>query len=374
MPLPFTELAIHRFRGLRDVVLRDLGSVNIFVGTNNSGKTSVLEALSLAANPFDPFGWVQVATRRDLLGSALRAGFFRLRWLFPHGGTSDPQTAYRGHIELSVGGGSLFQSIRADYQDLRSLREAPPSADAGGAPLPPFVIERNGVRLEVEAVHRAPESARRRETFEWWEGERNLVSTPVFASTPVRLVTPYDHLIQPLLAEQYSDARRRGGTDQIIELLSAIDPRIQGLEVLTAPRSIPREADATLYIRDASAGLLPIDAFGDGIRRILLIAFAIASARNGILLVDELETAIHISALGRAFRWMVQACADNNVQLFATTHSLEAIDALLAADDTPAQEDIVGYRLEASGQVVTARRYGEDLLRRLRTERGLEVR
>jgi AAA15 family ATPase/GTPase len=93
-----------------------------------------------------------------------------------------------------------------------------------------------------------------------------------------------------------------------------------------------------------------------------------------MLLIDELETAIHISILGKVFRWMVEACEVNNVQLFATTHSLEAIDALLAADATPAREDIVAYRLEPTGQTVTVRRYGEDLLRRLRIERGVEVR
>ena len=160
----------------------------------------------------------------------------------------------------------------------------------------------------------------------------------------------------------------------MIELLAEIDPRITGLEVLAPPSEAHRGVEPILYIRDAHAGLLPLDAFGDGIRRILVIAFAITFARNGVLLIDELETAIHFSALGRAFHWIVRACASNNVQLFTTTHSLEAIDALLAADDAPKREDIVGYRLDASGQVVTTRRYGEDLLRRLRTERGLEVR
>lgn len=374
MLLPFTEITIRRFRGLRDVVLRDLGRVNILVGPNNSGKTSVLEALSLAANPFDPLGWVQVATRRDPFRFPAGADFLRLRWLFPNEVASDPSSLYRGRIELSVEGGSLFQEIDVDCQDLRSLREATFVSEAAAASLAPRTIERSGVRLEVGARDRSSLGNRIRETFEWWEGERNLISAAAFPSIPLSVVTPYDHWVTPLLAEQYSEVRRRGSTDSIIDVLSAIDPRIAGLEVLASPRIGSREPDARLYIRSANAGLLPIDAFGDGIRRILLVAFAIMLARNGVLLIDELETAIHISALGRAFRWIVQACSTNNVQLFVTTHSLEAIDALLAADDTPAQEDIVGYRLDASGQMMTARRYGEDLLRRLRTERGLEVR
>ena len=130
---------------------------------------------------------------------------------------------------------------------------------------------------------------------------------------------------------------------------------------------------AVLYLRDRSAGLLPVDAFGDGMRRILQMALGVTRARGGVLLIDEIETAIHVSALGHVFRWLVDACASNDVQLFATTHSLEAIDAILAADTTP-EEDIVGYRLEAVDARVIAHRYSEDLLKRLRIERGAEVR
>jgi AAA15 family ATPase/GTPase len=103
------------------------------------------------------------------------------------------------------------------------------------------------------------------------------------------------------------------------------------------------------------------------------MALGVTRARGGVLLIDEVETAIHISALGNVFRWIVEACVANDVQLFATTHSLEAIDAILAADTTP-EEDIVGYRLESTGTRVIAHRYGEDLLKRLRIERGADVR
>jgi hypothetical protein len=373
MTLPFTELGIQRFRGLRDVVLRDLGRVNILVGPNNSGKTSVLEALSIAANPFDQRGWVRVATRRDPF-SAVRAGFFGLRWLFPNRPESEPLVSTREPIELSVDGDASFHHIRAHYQDLRSLRNASIDSASESPMISPLAIERSGVRLEVEAVDSVMPGELRHSTFEWWEDERNLIPTLPLISMLVRVVTPYDHWLLPLLVAQYSDARRRGSTDEIIELLAAVDPRITGLEVLTSPNEGSGQGEPLLYVRDANAGLLPVDAFGDGLRRILQIAFAITSSRNGILLIDELETAIHISALGRAFRWIVRACETNNVQLFATTHSLEAIDALLAADDSPAHEAIVGYRLESTGETVTARRYGEGLLRRLRTERGLEVR
>jgi energy-coupling factor transporter ATP-binding protein EcfA2 len=376
MPLPITDLSVGCFRGLRDVALHDLGSVNILVGPNNSGKTSVLEVLSLAANPLDPLQWMHVAAGRDPFGFALRAGFHRQRWMFPQDSTRDPVSSYDGHIDFTARGSLPFHQVRAAYQDLRSIPPTPTPSSALSDVVPAAsdaVVERMGVRIDIEVTSGPPE-LERHESFTWWEGERfELPPMGPIVSVPLAVVTPHDHLF-PGLPARYSEARRQGRADAIARVLSLIDPRITGLEVLAAPGSTRERAPAFLYVRHGSAGLLPLEAFGDGIRRVLLIATAIVSAHKGMLLIDELETAIHVSALGDAFRWMVDACKENAVQLFVTTHSLEAIDALLVADQTPAQEDIVAYRLDAAGQTVTVRRYGEDLLRRLRMERGAEVR
>ena len=58
------RLTIQRFRGLRDLTLSGLGRVNLLVGPNNSGKTSVLEAIALFCQPLAEeglsdfaFGW-----------------------------------------------------------------------------------------------------------------------------------------------------------------------------------------------------------------------------------------------------------------------------------------------------------------------------
>ena len=42
-----TRLAIENFRGLQQVALEELRRVNLIVGGNDTGKTSVLEALVL---------------------------------------------------------------------------------------------------------------------------------------------------------------------------------------------------------------------------------------------------------------------------------------------------------------------------------------
>ena len=93
----------------------------------------------------------------------------------------------------------------------------------------------------------------------------------------------------------------------------------------------------------------------------------------GILLVDDLESAIHTKALGRLFAWLVDACNQFNVQLIATTHSLETIDAIIEANENQLSS-LVGYRLENLNDATEAKRFSGETLHDLRFEFGQDVR
>lgn len=43
-----SEFEIGRYRGMKDLKLKDLKKVNVLAGPNNCGKTSILEAIILA--------------------------------------------------------------------------------------------------------------------------------------------------------------------------------------------------------------------------------------------------------------------------------------------------------------------------------------
>src|SRR5262245_39000214 len=50
----YEHLSVENFRGLRTLSAGDLGRVNLFVGPNNAGKTSLLEAAWFLQNPGNP--------------------------------------------------------------------------------------------------------------------------------------------------------------------------------------------------------------------------------------------------------------------------------------------------------------------------------
>jgi AAA15 family ATPase/GTPase len=107
---------------------------------------------------------------------------------------------------------------------------------------------------------------------------------------------------------------------------------------------------------------------GDGLRRALHLAMVLAEVEpGGVLLIDEIEVGMHTSVLSRVFDWIVKTCRDSEIQLFATTHSLEAVDAMLEGTE---KENLVLYRIRDQ----RVRRFDGKLLHVSRMELGQEVR
>jgi recombinational DNA repair ATPase RecF len=59
-----SSLHIEGYRGFEDFEMNDLGRINLLVGTNNSGKTSVLEAIYLLSTAGDPASLGQLLWQR----------------------------------------------------------------------------------------------------------------------------------------------------------------------------------------------------------------------------------------------------------------------------------------------------------------------
>jgi AAA15 family ATPase/GTPase len=108
-------------------------------------------------------------------------------------------------------------------------------------------------------------------------------------------------------------------------------------------------------------------------RRALAIVLAAASARDGILLLDEFEAGIHFSVLQKVLPVVFTACKHFDVEVFATTHSLEAIDAVLSIERA-SLDDVAAFRLPSKTTDSVVTRYTGQALFELRYESGMEVR
>lgn len=80
----FNHINIHQFRGFSNFNLENLGRINLIVGMNNAGKTSLLEAVSIYCRALDSMEWFATASRRGIdknIASFITPGFAKIEYL-----------------------------------------------------------------------------------------------------------------------------------------------------------------------------------------------------------------------------------------------------------------------------------------------------
>lgn len=355
---PLESLHIHQFRGIQDLELKDLGQFNLFVGINNSGKTSVLEAISLYCNPLGQTEWFWLIQLRDDQLSALDS----LSWLFP----KDHSTSANNDISISSQGIYSVKSLKSNYTIFEKL------TDPYQKKLEKSIEININILAKKDKINDLQEVSHR---FSFLDSHGGQIISDLEEFKKYRFlcncITPTSHRIDSFSSKLLTEAIKLGLKSHLITLLNIFDQKIKDLVILDSP-SISLLPVYEIYIDHEKLGLTPLSVFGDGVRRLVFIALQLIKLKDGILLIDEIETAIHTEALQDTFKWIVKWCKELNIQVFATTHSLEAVDAILSV--TESDDDLVLYRLEPKDNKTSALRIGRDRLQRLRENLGMEVR
>lgn len=156
---------------------------------------------------------------------------------------------------------------------------------------------------------------------------------------------------------------------RVIDFLKVLEPQLKGLSSVTGPQQI-----SVMYADVGMDRKIPLAFLGGGMSRLLSIILAIATTKNGIVLIDEVDAGIHYSHMTKVWEGIGKAAREFNCQIFATTHSYECLQA---AYDGVAQAVMVPefryIRLERDAQDVVAKTYTHDLLGAA-LSRGWEVR
>jgi hypothetical protein len=133
--------------------------------------------------------------------------------------------------------------------------------------------------------------------------------------------------------------------DTVVEALRIIEPAIERIAFLAEGRRANRSVFLKLSnIEDR----LPLGSLGDGLKRLLALCLNLVPAKGGVLLVDEIDTGLHFSVMADMWRLVIDTAARLNVQVFATTHSLDCVRALAWVRETPLRSapDVSLHRIE----------------------------
>jgi energy-coupling factor transporter ATP-binding protein EcfA2 len=364
------SLHIERFRRLEQ-----LGCVNLLVGKNNSGKTSVLEALAVACQPASPLNWINTAWEREMK-SARTPVLEVLNWMFPH--VAPRQNGYEGSVAFS---GVLSPStgehpelmgpetlrVEAEYREFQevAMGTSEPVEEEPTAEEPTGYAGSMKIRVQRGIVGQPPEPAQEFR-FEF-RGER-FSEDGVPPLLPHQFVSPVSHRTNQQLLTTLDQVLGERRKSDVIELLRRFAGDVDDIEIRS-----PQGRRAVIHLHHEGIGHVPLAVEGDGMRRALAFASAAALAKGGILLLDEVETALHPEVLAGLFRFMVDTCRATRVQLFVTTHSLEAVDAMISSVGEDLA-DLVAYHLPSRGSGQPVYRLGGRSIRSMRSGSGFDLR
>lgn len=333
MSVYLEAVQVNSFRGIHELFIKNLNHINIIAGDNNSGKTSILEALMLFRNPAEFSNVLRVARLRDvapfLNNTTPYESFINL---FPHN---------EAVMEISLAAKCLGDETKICILgqkkmillDQQELRKKPGAATRG---------RMEQMRLfDNDAMETECFSGELRYTLSGQEYS-SLIEFHPFTLTTGREINKSSYLNMVYLSPVDHTRgnvfnrilRNDAYKDICLHILRLFDPEIKDLLMLkndTTGRPVE-------YVKHAALGTMPLSTYGDGIKKVLSLANGIAQAASGILLIDEVETAIHSKYYSDIFRFIVKACKQFDVQAFITTHSIEAIDGLLATQDYDKQD------------------------------------
>ncbi len=139
----------------------------------------------------------------------------------------------------------------------------------------------------------------------------------------------------------YFSSRQISNQNEDAERLGRIDINKNINDVLEVMRSIVPEMVSISAIRIANASMIyvdlgkekkfPISYMGDGIARLLSIVLAIATCKDGIVFIDEIENGLHHSVIKEVWTGIFNASNKFACQIVATTHSHEFLTSACAA-------------------------------------------
>jgi len=359
----FKHFVITNFRCFAGLHLQQLERVNLIAGKNNTGKTALLEAIHIHNNPANWQLPIEINKERGILNPS-KALEEVCGWLF-YGGN------YTGGLSLgSQDDKGISRTLKMFIFDHATSRQWYPQAEqALAARINPALFHGSLPRLIMKYEEPGqPEQVS--------IGVAGTMVAGGFGGTWIDARIPWN--IRSIFlgssgAEPPQDEALFGAIEkakrqeEILPALQIVEPRLLRLSLA------PLAGESVIHGDIGLPQLVPLPFMGEGLRRVLSIVLAIANASGGVVLIDEVENGLHYSAMKDVWRSIALAARRGDVQVFATTHSWECIQAAHHAFKENGPYELRYHRLDRVAGQIKVKSLDEQGLTRIETT-DLEIR
>ena len=358
----YTSFSIRNFRCIKDLTIEPLARVNLIAGKNNMGKTALLEALWLHSGPNVPDLGDRLARFRGIPGQD------PVRLMHDLFNDFDPECT----ITLSARGeGDAGKGILKVESQLMDSAVPVPGPNGSSSPARGFQESDVSAVSDTEIVFDyTDEEGQKYVSSGWWArsgghavqvgANAQMVLTnegmaDKKAIMPTRPTNIFISARQRTGPEEdvrrFGEAELEGYVDRIADCLKRVDSRVERLLTIAAPPAAMVYADVGL------SRPVPIGFLGDGVGRLLSMALAFHQARDGMILIDEIENGLHHTALQNVWKDLNWLSQEFNVQVFATTHSNECMVAARDAFACMNDKALHFHRLDLQDGLIVATTY-----------------
>jgi predicted ATPase len=300
---------IRNFRCFEKLELHDVSRLNLIVGDNGSGKTSLLEALflTLASSTDIPARLRQV---RGLDGAF-------------QGSPQEIEEALWGDFFYGYDmNRPVVIEIEGDGAENRTMSMGRGSSENL------FALDDGGTVIDSGST--APV------VFQWIDANRVArVAVPTVSAEGLKLPTTGENLPDFFLigtaaitsrenAGRFSNLSKRGEHLRFVETFIKEYDWLEDLNL-----ELHANAPVIFGTLRGTHRKVPLPNISSGINRIMSILLCMAR-QNAVVLVDEIESGIYYSHLPAMWRAIRHFAEEYECQLIASTHSKECIDALIA--------------------------------------------
>ncbi len=289
------DLHIENYRLFEDFHMEGLAQVNLIAGKNNTGKTALLEALRIWASRGD----------NSVINNILQS---------------------RGQYD---------RNLKEPHHTLFNRSKA----NQSGLPIRLLLIEADGNKIIIS------------------RGLRDGKTIYALASSKIDLLSDLDISISPDfpldeaiyvpfstnnfdITTLWKDVALTPLEEDVIRIMQTIEPSIDRLNI--------QDDGARVRLTNESQPV-HLKNLGEGANRVLILSLALVSAKNKLLLIDEFEAGLHYSVQEQLWDIIFEYAKKWNIQVFATTHSMDTLKAFHYVSGKEIYKDMGKYyRLQKS--------------------------